>query len=49
MIKIPTEEIVDINKLKVDGNNPNSMSDKQRNALKISIQKYGFIIPIITT
>jgi len=34
--------------LKVDGDNPNTMTDKQHARLKTSIEKYGFIIPIIT-
>lgn len=47
-IKIPEIEIVDFKKLKVDGNNPNIMSGSQRMALSKSMQKYGFLLPIIT-
>jgi len=47
-INIPKQENVDINKLKVDGNNPNLMSEEQRVALKKNLEKFGFIIPIIT-
>lgn len=47
-MKIPKLEIVDITKLKVDGKNPNVMSKKKREALKKNIEKYGFIVPIIT-
>lgn len=47
-IEIPTEEIVDIDLLKIDSDNPNLMTKEERSALKISMEKYGFIIPIIT-
>jgi ParB-like chromosome segregation protein Spo0J len=48
MVEIPQEEIVSVDSLSVDGYNPNSMSEKEKEALKFSIEKYGFIIPIIT-
>jgi len=48
MISIPDRELVNIAELKVDGQNPNSMTPKQHERLKTSIEKYGFIIPIIT-
>ena len=48
MVEIPQEEIVDINSLTTDGFNPNKMGEKEFKALKFSIEKYGFIIPIIT-
>lgn len=47
-IPIPKRELVDINSLSVDGENPNLMTKKQREALKQSILRWGFIIPIIT-
>jgi ParB-like chromosome segregation protein Spo0J len=47
-VQIPSTELVDVFALKTDGQNPNRMSDKQHAALKESIQRYGFIIPIIT-
>jgi ParB-like chromosome segregation protein Spo0J len=47
-IHIPPVELVDIALLKTDGQNPNRMSDKQHRALRQSIEKFGFIIPIIT-
>lgn len=47
-IKIPNAENVEISKLKVDGNNPNEMSVRHKKALAKNIQRYGFIIPVIT-
>jgi len=35
-------------KLTVDENNPNRMSNKERKALASSLRKYGFVVPIIT-
>ena len=46
--KIPPAELVDVEKLRVDGDNPNRMSVRQFKALKKSIQRWGFIVPIIT-
>ena len=48
MINIPPPEIVDISSLKTDGGNPNKMDKTQLKRLKASIEKYGFIVPIIT-
>lgn len=45
---IPEPELIEISKLKTDGNNPNKMSELQQKALLESIEKYGFIVPIIT-
>jgi len=47
-ITIPKPELVDVGKLKLDGDNPNRMTDKQIERLSSSIKKYGFIVPIIT-
>jgi ParB-like chromosome segregation protein Spo0J len=47
-VQIPPSELVDIDTLKVDNQNPNRMSEKQHKALRDSISKYGFIIPIVT-
>jgi ParB-like chromosome segregation protein Spo0J len=47
-IVIPKPEIVATSELRVDGKNPNKMSREQYNRLKTSIQKFGFIVPIIT-
>lgn len=46
-LKIPPAELVDVNRLRVDGENPNRMGAKQIEALKTSIQRWGFIVPII--
>jgi ParB-like chromosome segregation protein Spo0J len=47
-VEIPLAELVDIASLKIDGQNPNKMSVKQHKALRESILRYGFIVPIIT-
>ena len=47
-ILIPNPEVVATSELKVDGKNPNKMSREQHDRLKASIQKFGFIVPIIT-
>jgi len=47
-ILIPEPEVVATSELKVDGKNPNKMSREQHDRLKASIQKFGFIVPIIT-
>ena len=41
-------ETVKLGELKTDGENPNKMSKEQLERLKASIQKWGFIVPIIT-
>lgn len=48
MINIPKPELTEIKQLRVDNHNPNFMSDSQLEALKKNIQKYGFIVPVIT-
>jgi len=47
-VAIPKAELIEVSELKVDGENPNRMTDKQLARLKSSIEKYGFIVPIIT-
>jgi ParB-like chromosome segregation protein Spo0J len=47
-ILVPKPEVVATSSLKVDGKNPNKMSREQHERLKTSIQKFGFIVPIIT-
>ena len=47
-IAVPPTESVSILELSVDGKNPNRMSREQLDRLKTSIQKFGFIVPIIT-
>ncbi len=46
-ILIPEIELIEVNKLSVDGKNPNVLTASQREALKRNIQKFGFIVPII--
>jgi len=48
LISIPDRELVNINELKTDQDNPNRMTKEQHERLATSIQKYGFIVPIIT-
>jgi ABC-type transport system involved in cytochrome c biogenesis ATPase subunit/N-acetylglutamate synthase-like GNAT family acetyltransferase len=45
---IPAIELVDVDQLRVDSQNPNRMSVRQFAALKKSIQRWGFVVPIIT-
>lgn len=47
-IALPPVELVPIEKLKVDGQNPNVMNERQISALADSIRRYGFIVPIVT-
>ena len=47
-IKIPVPKRVFLNNLRIDNTNPNVMSEDNFEALKKNIQKFGFIIPIIT-
>jgi len=47
-ILVPEPEVVATSELIVDSKNPNKMSREQYDRLKASIQKFGFIVPIIT-
>jgi len=47
-LKIPPAELVDVHRLQVDGENPNRMSARQFKALKNSVKRWGFVVPIIT-
>jgi len=47
-IKIPEIQMLDVNSLLIDNKNPNSMTPGEFNALKYNMEKYGFLIPIIT-
>lgn len=47
-VQIPESSQVSISLLSIDQQNPNRMTKAQMEALKRSIKKYGFIIPIIT-
>lgn len=48
VIEVPPSELVPIDALTTDKQNPNRMSKAQMLGLKASIQRYGFIIPVIT-
>jgi ParB-like chromosome segregation protein Spo0J len=47
-VVIQPVELVDINVLRVDGDNPNRMSKRQLDALRKAIVRFGFIVPIVT-
>jgi len=46
-VKVPAAELVDVDTLRVDGSNPNVLSPRRFEALKKSIQRFGFAVPII--
>jgi ABC-type transport system involved in cytochrome c biogenesis ATPase subunit len=47
-VKVPPAEFVAVEALKVDNENPNRLSPRRFEALKKSIQRYGFVVPVIT-
>jgi len=47
-VEIPAAKLVDVDRLQVDQDNPNRMGARQLEALKKSVQRWGFIVPIIT-
>jgi ABC-type transport system involved in cytochrome c biogenesis ATPase subunit/N-acetylglutamate synthase-like GNAT family acetyltransferase len=47
-VKVPPAEFVPVETLKIDNENPNRLSPRRFEALKKSIQRYGFVVPIIT-
>ena len=47
-VDVPQAELVDIDRLQLDGDNPNKMKKNQLQALRNAIQRWGFIVPIIT-
>jgi len=47
-INIPLVELTKVGDIKSDGLNPNVMDVQKFDALKKNIEKYGFIVPIIT-
>jgi ParB-like chromosome segregation protein Spo0J len=47
-IEVPQAELIDIDSLQLDGENPNKMKKGQLKALGDAIVKWGFIVPIIT-
>lgn len=46
-MKEPKLEKININKIKVDVDNPNKMTEAQFESLKKTIEKYGYLVPII--
>jgi ParB-like chromosome segregation protein Spo0J len=47
-IEVPQAELIDIDRLQLDPDNPNKMKKGQLKALRDAIVKWGFIVPIIT-
>jgi ParB-like chromosome segregation protein Spo0J len=47
-LRIPAPELVNVDSLTVDGMNPNRMGARRFEALKKSIERWGFIVPVIT-
>jgi ABC-type transport system involved in cytochrome c biogenesis ATPase subunit/GNAT superfamily N-acetyltransferase len=47
-VKVPPAESVPVEALKIDNENPNRLSPRRFEALKKSIQRFGFVVPIIT-
>jgi ABC-type lipoprotein export system ATPase subunit/N-acetylglutamate synthase-like GNAT family acetyltransferase len=47
-LAIPAGELVDVDRLTVDGKNPNKMGVRRFEALKKSIERWGFVVPVIT-
>jgi ABC-type lipoprotein export system ATPase subunit/N-acetylglutamate synthase-like GNAT family acetyltransferase len=47
-VKVPPAEFVPVGELKIDNENPNRLSPRRFEALKKSIQRFGFVVPIIT-
>lgn len=46
-LEVPPAELVPVEMLRVDGENPNRLGPRRFEALKKSIQRYGFVVPII--
>lgn len=47
-VEVPSAELVDVGLLRVDGKNPNRMGVRQFEALKKSIKRWGFVVPVVT-
>jgi ParB-like chromosome segregation protein Spo0J/N-acetylglutamate synthase-like GNAT family acetyltransferase len=47
-VEVPAAELVDVGLLRVDGKNPNRMGVRQFEALKRSISRWGFLVPVVT-
>jgi len=48
VVEVPEAELIDVDKLQLDGENPNKMKKNQLQALRKAIQRWGFIVPIVT-
>ena len=47
-VEVPSAELVDVGSLRVDGKKPNRMGVRQFEALKKSIRRWGFVVPVVT-
>jgi ABC-type transport system involved in cytochrome c biogenesis ATPase subunit/GNAT superfamily N-acetyltransferase len=47
-VGVPPVEFVSVDAFRIDNENPNRMSRRKLEALRKSIQRYGFVVPIIT-
>jgi ParB-like chromosome segregation protein Spo0J len=47
-LEVPPAELVSVEAFKTDRENPNRLSPRQFEALKKSIQRFGFVVPVIT-
>jgi len=47
-VEVPQAELIDIDVLQLDGENPNKMKKNQLQALRKAIKRWGFIVPIVT-
>ena len=47
-VEVPQAELIDVDRLQLDGENPNKMKKNQLQALRKAIQRWGFIVPIVT-
>lgn len=48
MTEIITPKLIRVDQIKSDDTNPNRMNEEQFNALKEGINKFGFLVPVIT-
>ncbi len=46
-ITVPPAELIDVDLLRTDKCNPNKLSPRKFEALKKSIQRFGFVVPVI--
>ena len=47
-VNVPPAELIDVDLLLVDKCNPNKLSRRKFEALKKSIRRFGFVVPVIT-